>query len=120
MILWGLKTWNDQSVQETDRYLYIFLPLIHLNAQLSWQQLVHDGSTCSGIVDACAEAICRTYTSLIVYTIHLVLSVYILFTLKAVGPIDCHYMTDRLQWFELKKNSLCSEETKSPTSDALG
>ncbi len=24
------------------------------------------------------------------------------FTLKAVGPIDCHYMTDRLQRFELK------------------
>ncbi len=24
------------------------------------------------------------------------------FTLKAVGPIDWHYMTDRLQWFELK------------------
>ncbi len=23
-------------------------------------------------------------------------------TLKAVGPIDCHYMTDRLQQFELK------------------
>ncbi len=33
---------------------------------------------------------------------HLVLSVYIFFTLKAVGPIDCHYMTDRLQRFELK------------------
>ncbi len=33
---------------------------------------------------------------------HLVLSVCVFFTLKAVGAIDCHYMTDRLQWFELK------------------
>ncbi len=39
------------------------------------------------------------------------------FTLKAVGPIDCHYMTDRLQRFELKIFVLCStEENKSPTS----
>ncbi len=79
--------------------IYIYF---YLYAQLSWQQLVRDGSMCSGIVDACTEAICRSYTSLIVYTIHLVLSVYVLFTLKAVGPIDCHYMTDRLQRFELK------------------
>ncbi len=27
---------------------------------------------------------------------------YVFFTLKAVSPIDCHYMTDRLQRFELK------------------
>ncbi len=33
---------------------------------------------------------------------NLVLSVYVFFSLKAVGPIDCHYMTDRLQRFELK------------------
>ncbi len=38
---------------------------------------------------------------------HLVLSVVIFFfivflTLKAMSPIDCHYMTDRLQRFELK------------------
>ncbi len=26
----------------------------------------------------------------------------VFFTLKAVRPIDCHYMTDRLQRFELK------------------
>ncbi len=34
---------------------------------------------------------------------NLVLSLYVcFFSLKAVGPIDCHYMTDRLQRFELK------------------
>ncbi len=33
---------------------------------------------------------------------NLVLSVYVFFSLKAVSPIDCHYMTDRLQQFELK------------------
>ncbi len=33
---------------------------------------------------------------------NLVLSVYVFLTLKVVSPIDCHYMTDRLQWFELK------------------
>ncbi len=42
------------------------------------------------------------------------------FTLKALErlePIDCHYMTDRLQRFELKNLCLCStKETKSPTS----
>ncbi len=32
---------------------------------------------------------------------NLVLSVCFFFTLKAVGPIDCHYMTDRRQRFEL-------------------
>ncbi len=47
---------------------------------------------------------------------NLVLSVYVFLSLKAMGPIDCHYMTDRLQRFELKKLNLCStEETKSPT-----
>ncbi len=45
---------------------------------------------------------------------NLVLSVYVFLTLKAVSPIDCHYMTDRPQRFNLH---LCStEETKSPTS----
>ncbi len=34
--------------------------------------------------------------------VNLVLSVYVFFSLKAVGPIDCHYITDRLQRFELK------------------
>ncbi len=33
---------------------------------------------------------------------NLVLSVYVFFSLKAVSPIDCHYMTDRLQRLELK------------------
>ncbi len=33
---------------------------------------------------------------------NLVLSVYVFLTLKAVEPIDCHYITDRLQRFELK------------------
>ncbi len=33
---------------------------------------------------------------------NLVLSMYVCFTLKAVSPIDCHYITDRLQRFELK------------------
>ncbi len=30
-----LKTRNDQSVQETEQYLYSFLPLIHCTVQLS-------------------------------------------------------------------------------------
>ncbi len=30
---------------------------------------------------------------------NLVLSVYVFFSLKAVEPIDCHYMTDRQQRF---------------------
>ncbi len=29
-------------------------------------------------------------------------SLVFFFTLKAVGPIDCHHMTDRLQRFEFK------------------
>ncbi len=34
---------------------------------------------------------------------NLILSVYVcFFSLKAVSPIDCNYMTDRLQRFELK------------------
>ncbi len=33
---------------------------------------------------------------------NLVLSVYVFFSLKAVGPIDCNYMTDWMQRFELK------------------
>ncbi len=33
---------------------------------------------------------------------NLVLSVYVFFSLKSVEPIDRNYMTDRLQWFELK------------------
>ncbi len=33
---------------------------------------------------------------------NLVLSVYVFFSVKAVSPIDCYYMTDRLQRFELK------------------
>ncbi len=36
-----------------------------------------------------------------IFTSRLVLSVYVFLTLKAVSPIDCHYMTDRLQQFEL-------------------
>ncbi len=35
-IHWGLKTRNDRSVQETEQYLYCFLPLIHRTVQLSW------------------------------------------------------------------------------------
>ncbi len=34
--------------------------------------------------------------------LNLVLSVYVFFPLKAMSSIDCHYMTDRLQRFELK------------------
>ncbi len=34
---------------------------------------------------------------------NLVLSVYVCLSLKAVGPIDCHYMTDRLR--------LCSKQS---------
>ncbi len=34
--------------------------------------------------------------------VNYILSVYDFFFLKAMGPIDCHYMTDRLQRFELK------------------
>ncbi len=33
---------------------------------------------------------------------NLILSVYVFFSLKAVSLIDCHYMTKRLQKFELK------------------
>ncbi len=33
---------------------------------------------------------------------NLVLSVYVFLSLKAVSPIDCHYIPDRLQRFELK------------------
>ncbi len=33
-IHWGLKTRNDRSAQETEQYLYRFLPLIHLS--LKW------------------------------------------------------------------------------------
>ncbi len=33
---------------------------------------------------------------------NLVLSVYVFLSLKDVSPIDCHYMTDKLQRFELK------------------
>ncbi len=33
---------------------------------------------------------------------NLVLSVYVFLSLKAVEPIDCHYMTDRLHRLELK------------------
>ncbi len=33
---------------------------------------------------------------------NLVLSVYVFLSLKAVSTIDCHYMTDRLQRFELQ------------------
>ncbi len=41
--------------------------------------------------------------------------VYVFLSLKAVEPIDLHYMTERLQRFELEV--LCStEETKSNTS----
>ncbi len=40
---------------------------------------------------------------------NLVLSVYVFLSLKAVEPIDCHYMTDRLQ----KIFIFSAEETKS-------
>ncbi len=69
---WGLKTRNNRSVQETEQYLYHFLPLINRNVQLSWArspQPARDTSMCSGTVDACVEAICRTYTSLIICTV---------------------------------------------------
>ncbi len=57
-IHWGLKTRNNRSVQETEHYLYHLLPLIHRNVQLSWsQQPACDAWMCSGIVEACAEAI---------------------------------------------------------------
>ncbi len=38
--------------------------------------------------------------------VNLVFSVYVFFFLKAVSPIYCHYMTDRLQRFALK-NVVC-------------
>ncbi len=69
---WGLKTWNDQSVQEIQQYFLLFLPLIYRNVQLSWTHLLQparDVSMCSGIVDAYTEAICHAYTSPIVYTV---------------------------------------------------
>ncbi len=43
------------------------------------------------------------------------MSVYVVLSLKAVSPIDCHYMTDRLQRIELKI-FVNEEETMSPTS----
>ncbi len=50
---------------------------------------------------------------------NLVLSVYVFFSLKAVSPIDCHYMTDRLQRFELKI-FVCVQNKVTYISDALG
>ncbi len=34
-IHWGVKTRNERSVQETEQYLYCFLPLIRRTVQLS-------------------------------------------------------------------------------------
>ncbi len=47
-IHWGLKTRNHRSVQETEQYLYCFLPLIRHTVQVSWacsQQPARDTSS---------------------------------------------------------------------------
>ncbi len=43
-------------------------------------------------------------------------SVHVFFTLKESVPIDWHYMTDRLQRFELKLFVCVLEKKQSPTS----
>ncbi len=55
MIHWGLKTRNNRSVQETEQYLYSFLPLMHRTVQLSWarsQQPARDASSSSSCFTA--------------------------------------------------------------------
>ncbi len=47
-------------------------------------------------------SVSRTDRSFHAAGFNLVSSVYVLFSLKAVEPIDLHYMTDRLQRFELE------------------
>ncbi len=44
----------------------------------------------------------RPFVSLRAAGFNLVLLAYVFFTLKAVGPIDCHSLTDRLKQFEFK------------------
>ncbi len=46
---------------------------------------------------------------------NVVLSVYVFLSLEAVSPIDCHYMTDRLQQYELHI-FVCVLLKTSPTS----
>ncbi len=77
-IHWGLKTRNDQSVQETEQYLSRFFTA---------------RSNCPEHVDLNVSSRAAGF--------HLVLSERVYLSLKDSVPIDCHYMTDRLQRFEL-------------------
>ncbi len=72
-IHWGLKIRNDRSVQETEQYLYIFVPLIR------------------------RTDIVRSHRVLIWFC----LCMFFL-SLKAVSPFDSNYKSDRLQRFESK------------------
>ncbi len=137
------KTRNDRFVRETELYLYNFLPLIqamsncpelvlnircvtrnvlwHIDSSLANVSMGNDTQRsismyiylCSRVVDA-LRAGCWEWAqdSLTLDN----LSVLVLFTLKDPVPIDLHYMTDRLQWFELEVLVCVLLKKQSPTS----
>ncbi len=99
-IHWGLKTRNDRSVQETEQYLYHFY--LWSTAMSNCPERVHnrcknDINTVQFLAQSDRFVSLDLNVSSRATVFNLVLSVYVLFSLKAVSTIDGHYMTDRLQ-----------------------
>ncbi len=108
-IHWGLKTRNDRSVLETEQYLYCFLPLIHRLVQLSWARshnsrriffLLYGGSQTYKCITA--PYLSNGPLTLLTEIVDRVSMVHLRDRWRSYNVIDCHYMTDRLQRFELK------------------
>ncbi len=102
-IHWGLKTLNNRSVQETEQYLYIFLPLIHRTVQLSWARSHSLFRSLPRMRLLCQ----RTLTHHAPDVVN---------TLRTVGHwLPLYHWQTATVW--VKNLRLCStEETKSPTS----
>ncbi len=131
MIHWGLKTQNDQSVQETEQYLYCFFisdprpgPTILSTFTTAGAARV-SSSSCFTADHRRISALAWHYLSNGPLTLYLqyqwsrvsfgFVCIRFFFSLKAVSPIDCHYMTDRLQRFEIKIFVCVLLKKKSPT-----
>ncbi len=100
---WWPKTRNKRFVWENEQYLYRFLPLVHNHVQVIWvrthircvtcvcarsgSRCIHTGRRRQRLTEGVSEAWC--WRNFVVFSC-----------------CTCHYMTDRLERFDLKTSKL--------------
>ncbi len=116
---WWPKTRNERFVWENEQYLYCFLPLVHNHVQVIWvrthircvtcvctrsgSRCIHTGRRRQRLMEGVSEAWCCYCLTNCLIWISLCM---FFFPLIETVTYTCHYMTDRLERFDLKISKL--------------